>query len=319
MWPGVWPGAASVTMPGATSAPGSKRVTLSRDVGKYPPLVAEGEFQIRRRGVQVGVVHPELPFRRRHHDLGIGEDQLVVLVLDAVDVVGVEMRDDDEVDRFRIDAGGDKIGAQHAGRGRDLAAGTGIDQHELLAGIDDQRRKRRRQLVGRHEGVGERALDFGERRVADEFVGDRAIPDAVIERGQFEGPDPVAINAGRLLPAGGAAAAAERARAESAADAEPARSVRRVTIGTVLSRPAALARGHLQCFSWHCWLHAAGFFIEKFLAHQLLQDATQCGEAAAAFVPVTGASIATIITAIAIRGSALFMVPSISAVGATRR
>jgi len=91
-----------------------------------------------------------------------------------------------------------------------------------------------------------------------------------------------------------------------------------VTIGTALSRPAALARRHLHCFSWHCWLHAAGFFMAKFLAHQLLQDATQCGEAAAAFVPVTGASIATIITAIAIRASALFMVPSISAVAATR-
>jgi hypothetical protein len=84
----------------------------------------------------------------------------------------------------------------------------------------------------------------------------------------------------------------------------------------MLSRPTALARRHLQCFSWHCWLHAAGFFIEKFLAHQLLQDATQCGEAATALV--TGASIATIITAIAIRASALFMVPSLSAVAATR-
>jgi uncharacterized membrane protein YphA (DoxX/SURF4 family) len=54
------------------------------DIGKDAPLVAEGEFQIRRRRVQVGVVHPERPFRRRHHDLGIGKDQVIVLVLDAI-------------------------------------------------------------------------------------------------------------------------------------------------------------------------------------------------------------------------------------------
>ena len=104
VWPGVWPGAASVTMPGATSAPGSKRVTLLRDIGKYAPLIAEREFQIRGGGVHIGVVHPEIPLGLRHHDLGVGKHQIVVLVFDAVDVVGMEMRNDDEVDGFRIDA-----------------------------------------------------------------------------------------------------------------------------------------------------------------------------------------------------------------------
>ena len=37
-----------------------------------------------------------------------------------------------------IDAGGDEIGAQHAGGRGDLAAGAGVDQDELLSGIDDQ-------------------------------------------------------------------------------------------------------------------------------------------------------------------------------------
>ena len=45
-------------------------------------------------------------------------------------------------------------------------------------------------------------LHFGERRVVDEFLGDRPVPDAVIERGQLEGADLVAIDAGRLLAGG---------------------------------------------------------------------------------------------------------------------
>ena len=104
----------------------------ARDIGKYPPLIAEGEFLFCRRRVHIGVVHPERPFRRRHYDLGIGEDDTVVLVLDAVDVVGMEMRDDDEINRLRIDAGGGEVLPQRAGRGRDLAAGTGVDEYELL-------------------------------------------------------------------------------------------------------------------------------------------------------------------------------------------
>ena len=57
------------------------------DIRKYPSLVAEGKLQIRRRSVQIGIVHPEFPFRRRHHDLSIGKDEVIVLILDAVDVV----------------------------------------------------------------------------------------------------------------------------------------------------------------------------------------------------------------------------------------
>ena len=175
---------------------------LLRNVGKDAALIAEGEPEVGRRRIHVGVVHPERPFRRGHHDLGVGEDEAVVLVLDAVDVVRVEMRDDDEVDRLRIDAGGGEIVAEHAGRRRDLAAGAGVDKHELAAGVDDQGREWRRQLVGGHERGGERALHFGERRVVDEFLRDRAVPDAVIERGQLEGADPVAVDAGRLLAGG---------------------------------------------------------------------------------------------------------------------
>jgi hypothetical protein len=60
-------------------------------------------------------------------------------------------------------------------------------------------------------------------------------------------------------------------------------------------------RHHLQCLSWHCALQAVGFFIAKFLAHQLVQNAAHFGDAAAALVRVTGASLATINATIAAR------------------
>jgi len=110
VWPGVWPGAAMVAMPGATSAPGSKRVMFLA-IRKYPSLVAEGKLQIRRRSVQIGIVHPEFPFRRRYHYLGIWKDDVVVFILEAIDVVWVEMRDRNQIDGFRINACGDEIGA----------------------------------------------------------------------------------------------------------------------------------------------------------------------------------------------------------------
>ena len=58
------------------------------------------------RAAHVAVVHPEFPFRLRHQDFGIGEDLVAVLGLDAVDVVGMEMRNDDGVDVGGLDAGG---------------------------------------------------------------------------------------------------------------------------------------------------------------------------------------------------------------------
>lgn len=54
------------------------------------------------------------------------------------------------------------------------------------------------------------------------------------------------------------------------------------------------AQHHLQCLSWHWALQAAGFFIAKFLAHQLLQNATHFGEPANALVCAAATSIATI-------------------------
>ena len=78
-------------------------------------------------------------------------------------------------------------------------SGTGIDQNELQPGIDDQRRERGRQLVSRHERFRQGVLDLGERRVPDEFVGDRPIPDAIVERRDLKRADAITIDAGCLL------------------------------------------------------------------------------------------------------------------------
>jgi hypothetical protein len=52
----------------------------------------------------------------------------------------MEMRDGNQIDGLWIDAGGEEIGAKHAGGCGDLSAGAGIDQNEILPRIDDQRR-----------------------------------------------------------------------------------------------------------------------------------------------------------------------------------
>src|SRR5437762_11319799 len=47
------------------------------DVSEDAPHVVEHDLQAVRRGAHIGIVAPERPFGRRHHDLGIGKDQRV--------------------------------------------------------------------------------------------------------------------------------------------------------------------------------------------------------------------------------------------------
>ena len=113
---------------------------------------------------------------------------------------------------------------------RQLTAGAGIDQDELRAGIDGERRERDRQRVGREEVVGERLLHVRPGGVAHELVVDLAVPDSVVDRGQLIAADLVAIDAGRLLAGRGRGRrrGSGRQGTAAAAVAEPARSARRV-------------------------------------------------------------------------------------------
>jgi len=57
----------------------------------------------------------------------------------------------------RIDAGGPpEIAPERAAVGEIWPPVPVSMSHELFAGIDDQRSERRRQLVGRHVGIGQR-------------------------------------------------------------------------------------------------------------------------------------------------------------------
>jgi hypothetical protein len=110
----------------------------------------------------------------------------------------MEVRDQDRVDLLRIDPGGGEVRAERSGGGGKLAAGRGVDQDELGAGVDHQRGERDRELSGRHVGVHHRLLHRRPRRVLDELVVDVAQPDAVMDGGQLIGADLVAIEGGGL-------------------------------------------------------------------------------------------------------------------------
>ena len=62
---------------------------------------------------------------------GIGKNFLAVFVLDAVDVVGMEMRNQDRVDRIGIDAGAGKILGKITGGRGELAGGAAVDKNEF--------------------------------------------------------------------------------------------------------------------------------------------------------------------------------------------
>ena len=121
-------------------------------------------------------------------------------------MVRVEMRDQDGVDRGRLDAGGGKIVEQGAGAVDDLARRAGIDQHQPAPGIDQQSGEVDLQHAGRQERRGERGLDLGIAGIADEIVFDLERPQAVIDRGHLIGAEPEAIGAAACRFAGGAAA-----------------------------------------------------------------------------------------------------------------
>jgi hypothetical protein len=171
----------------------------------------------------------------------------------------MEMGDGDKVDRFCIYPSGCEVGVKRSRGRRDLAAGAGVDQDEPLPGVDNKRGERGSQLVGWHERCRKRIFHFGEWRVADEFVGDRAIPDAVIERGHFERSEPVTIDAWHLgtrrwSGRGGRICASRERGQRRAGQKRPARQ-RRHVLSPVRPIPAASAVA--QCVVWQhvVWQH----------------------------------------------------------------
>src|SRR6185437_5003004 len=79
---------------------------LLGDVLEDAPCVEKILMHGAGRPAHVGVVHPERPFRLRHPNFRLGKYLGAVLGLDAVDMIGMEMRNDDDVDRTWAYAGG---------------------------------------------------------------------------------------------------------------------------------------------------------------------------------------------------------------------
>ncbi len=176
---------------------------LVGDRAEYPADALEPGLHPFGRLGHVVIIHPERPFRRRHHDLGIGVGQRAVLAAQAIDVVAVEVADDDDVDRLRVDPGGGEVGDKLAGGwGPELAVAR-IQQHQFGTSVDHEGSKRDGHLVRGQERVLQRLLHIGERGVADKAVGEGAIGDAVGGGGDLEAAELHAVDAGRLAGAGG--------------------------------------------------------------------------------------------------------------------
>src|ERR1700682_3816896 len=80
---------------------------------------------------------PEVAFRLRDVDLGIWKDTLSVLSGETSDVIGVEVRDQNEIDFFRRVSCAAEAAGQAPKRFRmPPSAGPRIDEDELLARVD---------------------------------------------------------------------------------------------------------------------------------------------------------------------------------------
>src|SRR6266481_7729610 len=82
---------------------------------------------------------PKVAFCLRDVDLGIWKDAISVLSGEATDVIGVEVRDQNEVDLFRRVACAAEVARQVPERSpAKPSAGARIDEDQLLAGVDQE-------------------------------------------------------------------------------------------------------------------------------------------------------------------------------------
>src|SRR6202140_5915594 len=121
----------------------TKRVPLtSLDVRRCDGLhTLEERLRILRRLRSDFRRQPKITFSLRDVDLGIWKDALSVLSGQATDVIGMEVRDQHDVDFFRRVA----CAAEAARQAPECSptppgAGTHIDEDSLLAGVDQEAR-----------------------------------------------------------------------------------------------------------------------------------------------------------------------------------
>src|SRR5438552_6732426 len=119
----------------------TKRVPLTGlDVRRCDGLRAlEERLRILRRLGSDFRRQPKVAFSLRDVDIGIWKDALSVLSGEAADMIGVEVRHQNEVDFFRLVACA-KEAARQAPESWPTPprAGTRIDEDQLLAGVDQE-------------------------------------------------------------------------------------------------------------------------------------------------------------------------------------
>src|SRR6202166_2267998 len=121
----------------------TKRVPLTNlDVGRCDGLRAlEERLRILRRLSSNFWRKPKVAFGLRDVNIGIWKDALSVLSGQAADVIGMEVRDQNDVDFFRRVACAAEAARQAPERSpTPPGAGARIDEDELLAGVDQEAR-----------------------------------------------------------------------------------------------------------------------------------------------------------------------------------
>ena len=131
------------------------------------------------RGAQPLVVGPEFEVGLGDIDLRVGEVAAAVRGHDPADVVDMRVSGNDGVDVVGIDAGLFEIGRQLAHRiGAFHRAHAGLEQRELVAGVDHQDVLVEHHIVGRQEMIAHHLADLFGGRAAEGIlrIADRQRP-----------------------------------------------------------------------------------------------------------------------------------------------
>jgi hypothetical protein len=131
-----------------------------------------------------------------HDELGVRKQPLAVRhVGQAGRMIRMHVRQQNRVDRLRIDAGGCEVALNHAGGRQEIIAGTGVDDRDAALGMDQESVD-----IGsprRPKGLLEEPVRGFEVDIAHHV--EAAVEIAVADRGDDDVSDLAMIDAGNLL------------------------------------------------------------------------------------------------------------------------
>jgi len=145
----------------------------------------------------------------------VGESDLLLRRQQAVAVIGMDVGDDDRIDGGGIDASGGQRLRHLAGHRTSAGGIAGVDEHQLVASVDQPFVERGRRHVSRHERGFHQLRDAGW-VAGEEFGRQRSGP--VVEHGDFHSPDLDAVHAGSLRARGWCLGGGRESRKQRAAN-----------------------------------------------------------------------------------------------------